>query len=98
MNTPCRLQLRETAIVSGDDNITGQRKFDSEGKGDALHGGDDWLAAGSPKRYGIDWLLRAFLYIAPVLHASCPLGKIETGRKVFSVSEEYAYEEFITFV
>ena len=39
------LHLAEAAVVGGDDDVAGQRHLDPDREDDALHGGDDRLAA-----------------------------------------------------
>src|SRR4029077_16984499 len=48
--------LAKTAIVGGDDNVTGEHHFDANGKADALHGSHDWLAAAVGQTERIDVL------------------------------------------
>jgi hypothetical protein len=48
--------LAKTAIVGGDDNVTGEHHFDANGEADALHGGHDWLAAAAGQTERIDVL------------------------------------------
>ena len=89
-----RLELREAAVVGGDDDVAGQHHLDARGVGDPVHRGDDRLAARARERHRVDAVAAlAFAPPAAVLHPLGPLREVEPRGEMLAVAEQHAHPE-----